>query len=205
MDKSNGQFKKGEHRSRATEFKKGQHWRPRKPFWEKAWLENEYVGKQRAAIDIAAQFGVGETAILFWLKKHNIPTRGMSEVRKVKHWGQSGTANPMYGKRGEKHPNWAGGVTPFRQSLYASYEWGQFALFVFRRDQGNCQVCGGKGKDIHHIIPLRRAPMLIMDPANVILLCKKCHKKMQGKERRWENRLFGILTVRGVLCAKHCL
>ena len=36
-------IKKGERRGESTEFKKGQHWRPHKPYWEKDWLEKEYI------------------------------------------------------------------------------------------------------------------------------------------------------------------
>lgn len=40
---ADGRFTKGHSRGVATRFKKGQHWRPRKPIWDKEWLEKEYV------------------------------------------------------------------------------------------------------------------------------------------------------------------
>ena len=36
-----GRFVKGVRSSPNTEFKKGQHWREPKPYWEKEWLYNE--------------------------------------------------------------------------------------------------------------------------------------------------------------------
>ena len=62
-------------------FRKGTHWRPRKPHWEKSWLESEYINKGRSAGDIAAEVGCTENNILFWLIKHDIPRRSISEVR----------------------------------------------------------------------------------------------------------------------------
>jgi len=102
MNNNNGRFKKGEHRSPSTEFKKGEHWRQHKPYWDKEWLESEYTEKQRSANEIANQFGITESAILFWLRKHNIQTRSMTDIRAIKYWGLSGEKNGMYGKTGIK-------------------------------------------------------------------------------------------------------
>ena len=103
MNNNNGRFKKGEHRSPSTEFKKGEHWRQHKPYWDKEWLESEYTEKQRSANEIANQFGITESAILFWLRKHNIQTRSMADIRAIKYWGLSGEKNGMYGKTGIKN------------------------------------------------------------------------------------------------------
>jgi hypothetical protein len=39
------------------------------------------------------------------------------------------------------------------------------------RDDGRCQICGGPGKDVHHIHGSSD------HPANLQLLCKTCHNK----------------------------
>jgi len=90
MEKRNkkGQFVKGESYSPNTQFKPGQHWREKKPYWDKEWLSDEYVNKFRSANDIALQFGVTESAILFWLRKHKIKCRDVSEIRSRKYWGE---------------------------------------------------------------------------------------------------------------------
>lgn len=93
-------------------FKKGEHWRKPKPHWEREWLRIEYCEKGRSAGDIAVQAGCTECNIYFWLKKHGIPRRSISEARAKKHWGASGSANPMYGRRGAENPHWRGGVDP---------------------------------------------------------------------------------------------
>jgi hypothetical protein len=187
-------IKKGQHLSRATEFQKGQHWRTRKPYWDREWLRVEYEDKKKSAAEIAAQFGITENAILFWLAKHKIPTRTMTEVRAVKKWTTPrGAGNPMYGKRGILNKNWKGGLTPLRQRIYAKAEWGEFARQVFARDRC-CRLCESKEKmEIHHIDPFSQSPLLVMDIGNVLVLCRKCHKMIQGKERKWKRKLYQLI------------
>lgn len=180
MEKHDGRIKKGERRGPSTEFKAGQHWRPPQPFREKAWLEREYVKAARSTKEIAAQCGVSDGAIFFWLKKHGIPRRTMSQVRAVKHWGAKGTANPMYGKRGASVPAWKGGVTPERQAVYSSLEWAEASKTVWQRDRGTCQRCGAKANDgatlnLHHIVSFA-VVALRTEPTNLVLLCVTCHR-----------------------------
>lgn len=174
-------------------FKRGEHWRSRKPFWDRDWLVVEYIEKERSASDIGAEFGVRDTAIHFWLKKHKIKTRSTSEARRVKKWGLCGAANGMYGKCGILNPNWRGGHTPLRQEIYAKSEWASFSRSVRKRDKV-CRLCESDEKtEIHHIDPFSQAPLLVMDIGNVILLCQRCHRKMRGKEKQWKRMLFQLL------------
>ncbi len=180
MRNSKGQFTKGHRSSPSTEFKPGQHWRKRKPYWGREWLSREYIEKQRSAAEIAEQFGITENAILFWIAKHNIPTRSTSEVRAIKHWGQKGEDNPMYGVRGAKHYNWKGGITPERQALYSTLEWAQAVISVWERDKGICQRCGTETTNrrkmhIHHIVPFQ-VRELATHHDNLVSLCAKCHR-----------------------------
>jgi len=197
MRDKKGRFIKGQSASPATQFKTGQHWRPKKPYWEKEWLESEYIDKKRSASEIAEQFGITDNAILFWIDKHGIPTRSTSEVRSIKSWGAVGPANPMYGKTGILNPNWKGGLTPLRQEIYAKSEWRQAARAVRKRDKV-CRLCGSNNEtEIHHIDPFSQAPLLVMDIGNMILLCGPCHRKMRGKENRWKKKLFRLIGERG--------
>jgi hypothetical protein len=69
MRNEKGQFVKGFRSSPKTEFKKGEHWRDYKPFWNKDWLYAEYIIKEKSALEIANDFNITDTAILFWLHK----------------------------------------------------------------------------------------------------------------------------------------
>jgi len=173
-------------RSKDGRFVKGQHWRARKPFWDKEWLENEYAIKKRSCSEIAKDFGVGDTAIQFWLKKHGIKGRDVSECREIKKWGSPGDSNPMYGRTGKENPNWNGGNSPERQTLYARSVWKELAKKILKRDGYKCTECGavhtGKSKlTVHHIKPWAKYPELRFDEGNLTTLCQTCHKQKHAR------------------------
>ena len=175
-------------------FRKGAHWRPRKPYWDREWLNEEYTLKQRSAAEIAREFGITENALLFWLHKHQIPRRTLVEACRVRpQHDVSGEKNPMWGRIGPKNPNWAGGRTPMRQALYSDPRWKGFARRIKWRDRV-CRLCGGAERlEIHHIEPFRFAPLLFMDEHNVILLCQICHRGLKNRERYYRRRLFKLI------------
>ena len=181
-----GRFVKGVHSHPTTEFKKGEHWRERKPFWDKGWLYTEYVEKSRIASDIAKEFNLDIHAIYFWLKKHNIPKKTISETRKLKYWGSIGDKNGMYGVRGEYHPSWKGGISPERQEFYASAEWAEAARLVYNRDNFHCKRCEGvytpkNPHHIHHKIPfIFKEYRLVL--TNLVLVCQDCHNFIHSKK-----------------------
>lgn len=170
------------------QFKKGTHWRKKKPWWDRQWLYDQYITYGRSAKDIALDGGVGETAILYWLAKHSIKTRTMKETRKNKHWGLLGADNPMWNRRGELNPRWLGGVTPERQAFYTSQEWKTACSFVWDRDSATCQRCGLEKKTnsdvpfhIHHIVSFANES-LRADTDNLILLCEICHHFVHSRK-----------------------
>lgn len=79
-----------------------------------------------------------------------------------------------------KPASWRGGITPERQSFYATKEWRDAAKIARKRDNFECQICGLKWTkqngsfDLHHIISFEHKPTRA-DPANLILLCEPCH------------------------------
>ena len=195
MRNDKGQFTKGHHFSPETEFKKGQHWRPKKPYWDKDWLVSEYATKERSANDIASEFGITEAAILFWLRKHNILRREMSNIRSKKHWGLAGEQNGMYGRTGENSSNWKGGITPERQEFYISDEWKKACSEVYKRDNAQCQRCGNKDNlHVHHIVTFANKE-LRADIDNLVLLCAKCHRFVHSKKNN--NREYIREEVQG--------
>jgi len=168
-------------------FIRGTHWRPRQLFWDKHWLDNEYIQKDRSALDIANQFGITEAAILFWLRKLEIKRKKMSEIRKRKYWGLKGKQNGMYGKFGKQNPNWNGGHSPERQSKYARSAWKELAKIILERDNYKCQKCGvghimGNRLIVHHIKPWARYLKLWFEPSNLLVVCEKCHKIIHKKK-----------------------
>lgn len=55
-------------------------------FRQKDYLTKEYVLNARSAAEIGKEHGVSNIAILYWIKKHDIPRRNVSETRRVKYW-----------------------------------------------------------------------------------------------------------------------
>ena len=175
-------------RNAKGQFLPGTHWREPQAFRDAYWLRREYVDAGRSTGDIARQFGVTDAAIIFWLRKHGIPRRSVSDARKLKHWGAAGADNPMWNKRGELNPRWLGGVTPERQAFYTSREWKDACSTVWKRDGATCQRCGLYRDDqpdmpfhVHHIVSFavveKRA-----DPDNLVLLCAVCHQFVHSRE-----------------------
>ena len=174
-------------RNNKGQFKRGHHWRDHKPWWDKEWLLDQYISCCRSAREIADEGGVTENAILYWLHKHGIKRRVMSEVRAIKYWGASGSDNPMWNKRGELNPMWQGGVTPERQAFYTSEDWRKSCSFVWHRDNAICQRCDLHRDDapdmpfhIHHIEPFANKD-LRAEPSNLVLLCEACHHFVHSK------------------------
>ena len=166
---------------------KGTHWRPRKPWWNRSWLAEQYLTMGKSASEIANAGGVTENAIYFWIKKHGIKTRSMREIRAVKHWGSSGVDNPMWNRRGELNPRWKGGITADRQAFYTSQEWKTACCAVWKRDDATCRRCGLKRTDspdmpmhIHHIESFANVS-LRADKENLVLLCETCHHFIHSK------------------------
>lgn len=187
MKRDNGKFVKGIRYSIKTQFKKGQHWRKKKPFWNKDWLENEYISKKRTCSDIAKEFGCKSSNIGYWLKKHNIKARNQKETRKIKQWGSKGKTNGMYGIRGSAHHGWKGGVTPERQNCYSSIEWAEMVIKVWSRDKATCQRCLAKSTNrrlmhMHHVIPFHKNKTTRIKESNLLLLCSKCHGYVHSKK-----------------------
>lgn len=166
-------------------FIKGTHWRKPQAFRDAEWLRREYVEKQRSTGDIAAEFEVTDGAILFWLRKHGIPRRSVSEARQAKHWGSDGESNPMYGKRGAEIASWKGGVTPDRQAFYSSPAWALAVKTIWQRDQGKCRRCGAEPKargefHIHHIVSFSVVELRV-ELTNLALLCGACHRWVHSR------------------------
>jgi len=178
----NGRFIKGIHSSQKTEFKEGHHWRKPKPYWSKEWLWKEYRENEKSANQIAKEQGCKENNILSFLKKLGIPRWTIEEIRARKKWGLKGKQNGMYGRTGESNPNWNGGCSPERQTIYARSVWKELANSILKRDNYTCQDCGvSHNKDnkliVHHIKEWSRYPELRFEPDNLITLCVTCHKK----------------------------
>lgn len=81
-------------------------------------------------------------------------------------------------QKGNKNPNWKGGVTPLNRLLRKGWRYQQWRSKVFERDNWICQTCGRRGcrLEAHHIKSWAKYPELRFDIDNGVTLCCDCHK-----------------------------
>jgi len=89
-------------------------------------------------------------------------------------------------KKGNKHPNWKGGISSLNEKLRKSLRFKEWREQVFKRDNytcqnPNCKFCKGI-LHTHHIVPVAECIQLdyinlIFDVNNGLTLCKQCHSK----------------------------
>jgi 5-methylcytosine-specific restriction endonuclease McrA len=89
--------------------------------------------------------------------------------------------------RGANSPAWRGGSDPNRGT-----EWLKLAETIRKRDSYECQWCGkseahGEKLSVDHIKPWRSFTDKAQanDPRNLISLCRKCHSRKGGMERKY--------------------
>ncbi len=71
--------------------------------------------------------------------------------------------------RGANNPSWKGGISKYK---YA-YDWRRISR-AYRLLVQNCEMCGLPGYDVHH----KDFDKLNNDIKNLMLLCRKCHRKV---------------------------
>lgn len=74
------------------------------------------------------------------------------------------------------------------QAFYRSGAWGRTRRIALNRDQA-CTSCGTtRNLSVHHIVSIRDAPELSLDPTNLTTLCQRCHAKTENDQRRRTSR-----------------
>lgn len=96
--------------------------------------------------------------------------------------GMLGKNNHMFGRGGEKHPNWRGGYEP-----YYGPNWHQQRRKTLERDHHICQICSapenGRQHDVHHVIPFKEFGLKRYREANklenLVTICRVCHIRLE--------------------------
>lgn len=117
-------------------------------------------------------------------KKHSEKTKKiLSEKASVEKPYLRGERNGMFGRRGDKNPNYIDGSTPERQMYYSRAEWRKLRRTVYGRDHGKCVRCCVVGRmNIHHVIPWAGNIETRLEITNVVSLCTKCHRWVHSKK-----------------------
>jgi 5-methylcytosine-specific restriction endonuclease McrA len=171
-------FKKGQHYSPTTEFKKG------------------FIPWNKGLVGVQVSTRKGKKG-----RKHTDEEKikvGLAQQRE-KHWNWkggkpkcsdcgktlSGYKNKKCchckGLRGELSPVWKGGHRSERKKAMGKREYRIWRVAVFTRDNYTCQECGVRGKymEADHIKPWALYPELRYAIDNGRTLCKPCHMKTE--------------------------
>jgi hypothetical protein len=107
------------------------------------------------------------------------------ETRRKKSEVGKGEKNPMFGKTGEKHPNWQGGISnePY------TYDFKRISKKIRKRDNHTCQLCNEqilqqtkkKFLTAHHIDYNKKNN----DDRNLITLCNLCNISVNTSREEW--------------------
>ena len=73
------------------------------------------------------------------------------------------------------------------KSFYRKDAWRGMRDYIYQRDGARCRECKkftyGKSAHVHHVIPISEDPSLKLDEENLILLCPKCHAKIENETK----------------------
>ncbi len=121
------------------------------------------------------------------------PLRGILKLLK---WTHSGFADRFYDNIVDYICD---EFTPIIKSRYE-----QFRIFVLKRDNFTCKVCGKPCNEVHHIFSQAFSPHLKHDPDNAVCSCYGCHDAItKDGRKRFEKKknIFynGKLKVGGLI------
>ena len=193
--------------------------------YTKKWLKDQYLKQGKSADQIAREIGRDAKRVWEWLHDYGIKKRPRgSDYGNLFKEGQESAFKGMRhkenakqkirearlrdghvpylkdGKHWLKHegainPTWKGGITPERQSFYASLEWVEVVKKVWKRDAAKCRLCGkehntitSRGKfAIHHIVSFQ-VKEIRAELTNLVLLCRDCHLWVHSRKN--VNKIF---------------
>lgn len=93
--------------------------------------------------------------------------------------------------RGEKSPNWKGGVSYYNSTFK------ELRKKVLRRAEGSCELCTRNSKLlVHHIDENRKTDTF----GKLIALCSGCHKIIHTKEWKAVHPFYRELVFKTLIC-----
>lgn len=163
-----------------------------------------------SSILIAGDLGTCHQAVLYRLGKMGI------EIRETREYLTGSPKSEAHKKalsqsriesgcaKGDKNPNWKGGMQSDWEKLKNSANYKQWRKSVYERDGYACRGCGddsGGNLHAHHILPKRDFPALTFSVSNGITLCESCHEKTMNREyesaNHWEALMKSPSTTVG--------
>lgn len=140
--------------------------------------------------EIAEQYGTTKITIGKILKEAGVSLREPHKRKGVPPWNKG---KPYYAIRGEKNPNWKGGISKLNSLIRQGSRYKKWRKDVMERDDFTCQLCNKRGGDkevdhfpvafcvimeYHQIKTYEQALACekLWDIANGRTLCVECHR-----------------------------
>lgn len=158
--------------------------------------EIEALYKQKSMKEIAEHYSVSETAVFMYIKQLGIAPISRSfrltgKKKSVEHrLSMSRSMLDREASKGEKNPNWKGGISSSAKLGRSKSEYFKWKNSVFATASWKCQLCSLEHGSIcdccghrsllhaHHIKAYSEYPELRYEISNGVALCEKCHKKV---------------------------
>jgi transposase len=171
----------------------------------KDWLYDQYVLKGKSLEKIAEISCCGTETIRSWIIKFKIPIRSHSQSTKNYYNNNpeailSGMRNPMYGKSGEKSPNYIDGKN-VREKRYCFLFSRRFKERIRNNFGRECFICGspeGSHKLAVHHIDYNKTSLCKGRSWAFIPLCSiglSCHTKTNFNRGYWFNLLINFWAM----------
>jgi thymidylate synthase (FAD) len=170
---------------------------------DREWLRAQYHERGLDQESIAQLAGVTSHCIRRWVRAHGLQkapgswSRGATPwnkgLRYTAGWSQTPETRAQLAtqKRGDRNPQWKGGITPTGTRLRR--ELNALRPVVFERDRHTCRLCGERGGllTLHHVLPIWIRPDLAHDVDNLVTVhWAPCHLRLNGRELEYVER-FG--------------
>ncbi|MFQ5890850.1 MAG: FAD-dependent thymidylate synthase [Gemmatimonadota bacterium] len=173
---------------------------------DREWLDTQYNALGRTAAEIAEECGCTEHTIRKWIRRHTLQGRNDRGRFRPGHtpWNKGTTyvlgprelsaewrAANRRARSGSASNFWKGGISDRRDSIG---RWTtQIALKIHRRNDWTCQLCHRRATELHchHVVPVWADASLAGAESNLTTLCGPCHRRIQGRELVFVERLGG--------------
>ena len=153
-------------------------------------LYDLYRVQKMSTAEIGKLFGVTDGAILYWMKKFNIPSFTTSEAVNIYLYEKGGIEKARLSQstmenriksscrqRGISIEDFNGFSTTEQHMARNNTYYKEWVREVFKRDNFTCQCCGKHGGNLnaHHLYNFSEYENLRYDVENGITLCEECH------------------------------
>ena len=153
-------------------------------------LYDLYRVQHKSSAEIGKMYGVDSGAILYWLRKYNIPAFTTSEAVNIYLYEKGGiekareTQSNMENRiksscrqRGIAFEEFEGFATTEQHMARNNTYYKEWVRNVFQRDNYACQCCGKRGGNLnaHHLYNFAEYEDLRYEVDNGVTLCPQCH------------------------------